>query len=508
MPGFGAWDALFADVAEVLAERGAASEWLTGLCDSPSVDVLARLATENGNLAFDRQPPEVVDAAVASPEWRIRRYWVEYQRGMSLAQWERLIRDEPSLDWQRVFMGYHTGRHAPRPAAEWFARRAADPDPLVRLRALWFRGLPQEVAVALAADPDPEVRREVCHRAWHEAGEEGRAALLADPDPRVRKVAREMAGDEPPLSPGEFATLAERDRVDGLRERGVDAELLRHLAVHPDPELRRYAAGDRLAPELLAALAEDPDEDVRAEIVVREDVPDEVRDRAAAGLSPGRKYWSLTWVEDLHDDPAAMRRLAASASVPVRRDVARARTLPPDVLALLARDPDGLVRSHLAHCNEAPPAELLLAAAKAHWTDPAPVLRRPGFPLAALHGGLAEDPDPKVRRLALYAADCTPETVERLADDPDRLVHEPAAADPRLPAAALRRLLDTAGTDVSAGFETNGLRRALTRNPALPVPVLIGLLRDRGQARGAAANPAIPVAVALRMIDLAAAARE
>ncbi|MFD7729130.1 hypothetical protein ACFV6F_01925 [Kitasatospora phosalacinea] len=157
-----------------------------------------------------------------------------------------------------------------------------------------------------------------------------------------------------------------------------------------------------------------------------------------------------------------------------------------DVLVRLARDPDGLVRSHLAHGNEAPPAELLLAAAEGYWTDP----------------------DPKVRRLALYAADCTPETVERLADDPDRLVHEPAAADPRLPAAALRRLLDTAGTDVSAGFETNGLRRALARNPALPVPVLIGLLRDREQAGAAAANPAIPVAVALRMIDLAAAARE
>ncbi|GLW71560.1 hypothetical protein Kpho02_38590 [Kitasatospora phosalacinea] len=504
MPESGEWDALFAGVEEVLAEGEVAFEWLQGLSASRSVEVLARLATENRYLAYDRQPPEVVDAAVACPDWRIRRYWVENQRGMSLAQWERLIRDEPPLDWQRTFMAYHTRQHAPRPTAQWFARRAADPDPRVRLRTLWFRGLPAEVAVALAADPDPQVRREVCLHAWYEAGEASRAALLADPDPRVREAAREEEGGEPRLSLAEFAALDAEDRLDELHEQGAAEELLRHLAVHPDPKLRRYAAGARLDPELLAALAADPDEDVRAEIAVREDVPDAVRDRAAAGLPPDRKFWHLKWVEDLHDDPAAMRRLAASASVPVRRSVAEARTLPPDVLARLAHDPVSGVRDAITAHNEAAPPELLLEAART-WNYPGSVLHHPHFPFDRLRAAWADDPEPTVRRLALYAPDCTPELVERLAEDPDERVHQRAAADPRLPAAALRRLLDTTGSDVRAGFETDGLRRALARNPALPVPVLIGLLRDREQARAAAANPAVPAAVALRMIDLAAA---
>ncbi|MFF4341469.1 hypothetical protein ACFY00_16225 [Kitasatospora sp. NPDC001540] len=503
MPEFGEWNGLFEGV-DVTGMRWA---WLSGLSRHPALDVRVRLAPLMPYMAMDgRHPPEVVEAAVACPDWRVRRYWVENQRGMSLAQWERLIRDEPSLDWQRTFMAHHTGQHAPRPTAEWFARRAADPDPRVRLRTLWFRGRPGEVAVALAADPDPQVRREVCLHAWHEAGEAGRAALLADPDPQVREAAREMAEDEPPLSSAEFAALDAEDRLDELAERGAEEELLRHLAVHPDPGLRRYAARAQLDPELLAALAADPEEDVRAEIV-REDVPDAVRDRAAQGLPPDRKFWHLKWVEDLHDDPAAMRRLATSASVPVRRSVARARTLPPDILALLARDPDSGVRTAITAHNEAAPPELLLEAART-WHHHEEVLRHPNFPSDRLRAAWADDPEPTVRRLALHAADCTPELVERLADDPDRLVHAPAAADPRLPAAALRRLLETAGSDVSAGFETDGLRRALTRNPALPVPVLIGLLRDRGQAQAAAANPAIPAAVALRMIDLAAAARE
>ncbi|WP_033253577.1 hypothetical protein [Kitasatospora phosalacinea] len=66
------------------------------------MEVPVRLTAENSNLAFDRQPPEVVDAAVASPEWRIRRYRLEHQRGTGLARWERLVRDEPPLDRRRI----------------------------------------------------------------------------------------------------------------------------------------------------------------------------------------------------------------------------------------------------------------------------------------------------------------------------------------------------------------------------------------------------------------------
>ncbi|GLW71559.1 hypothetical protein Kpho02_38580 [Kitasatospora phosalacinea] len=507
MPEFGEWDGLFEGI-DVTGMRWA---WLSGLSGHPAPDVRVRLAPLLFSMAMDEgQPPEVVDAAVASPDWRVRRYWAEYQRGMTLAQWVRLL-DFDGPDWQQRALRHFARRNAPRPPAQWFARRAADPDPRVRLRTLWFRGLPGEVAVALAADPDSGVRAEVCGCAWEHLGAEQRAVLATDPDPGVREAAQGQVESERPLSPAEFEELDENGRIKAVHLREVEEELARHLVDHPDPKLRRFLAGRPLPPDVLAALAADPDEDVRAEIVARPDTPEELRARACTGLPPNKPSWDLRWVEELHGDPEAMRRLAASASAAVRRSVARARTLPPDVLARLAHDPVSSVRTAITAHNEAAPPELLLEAART-WNYPGSVLHHPHFPFDRLRAAWADDPEPTVRRLALYAPDCTPELVERLAEDPDERVHQRAAADPRLSPATVLRLLDATEADYRATLETPGLpvphtyelRRAVIRNPRLPVPVLIGLLRDREQAQAAAANPAVPAAVAHRLVDLVA----
>jgi hypothetical protein len=56
------------------------------------------------------------------------------------------------------------------------------------------------------------------------------------------------------------------------------------------------------------------------------------------------RAYALWWVAALHDDPDAMRLLAASLNLWIRRGVARAPRLPQDVAALLARDEDPRAR--------------------------------------------------------------------------------------------------------------------------------------------------------------------
>ncbi|MGW2426565.1 hypothetical protein ACWC0C_46735 [Streptomyces sp. NPDC001709] len=77
-------------------------------------------------------------------------------------------------------------------------------------------------------------------------------------------------------------------------------------------------------------------------------------------FDPTSMSHTLPWVEDLHGDAHAMRRLAASSHPLVRRSVARARHLPPDVVARLARDEDRVVRLFLAESCQDAPADMLL----------------------------------------------------------------------------------------------------------------------------------------------------
>jgi hypothetical protein len=69
---------------------------------------------------------------------------------------------------------------------------------------------------------------------------------------------------------------------------------------------------------------------------------------------------ALWWVGALHDSPDAMRQLASSPKLWIRRSVARAPHLPPYVAGLLARDEDRIVHLFLAEsCDDAPPDMLL-----------------------------------------------------------------------------------------------------------------------------------------------------
>ncbi|MFJ9340397.1 hypothetical protein ACIRP0_14035 [Streptomyces sp. NPDC101733] len=136
---------------------------------------------------------------------------------------------------------------------------AADPSPLVRGFLAMNRYAPPAVRAALAGDPRAEVRQAIAVE-WPDAPEEVRRALLTDPDAGVRGAACRAA---PP------------------------ADLLEALLA--DPETRasvvRYVDLGR-APEAVAALAADPDADVRAAVARHPDLPGPLNERLAKDPDP------------------------------------------------------------------------------------------------------------------------------------------------------------------------------------------------------------------------------
>ncbi|MFJ4851099.1 hypothetical protein [Streptomyces sp. NPDC088733] len=246
-------------------------------------------------------------------------------------------------------------------------------------------------------------------------------------------------------------------------------------------------------------LAQDPRDDIRSVVALRPDLTEKQRASLRHDFDPTLMSRTLPWVEDLHGDADAMRRLAASSHPLVRRSVARARHLPPDVVARLAQDEDRVVRLFLAESCEDAPADMLLEVWR--WWDgsfshPGRPRSHPNFPRTGLLRHIA-DPSGRMRRLALDDPESTPADVARLARDPEAEVRRRAAEDPRVSAADAVRLLNDPDGSV---------RSAAVRNPRLPARVLAGLLHDRDTASAAVTNPAIPVPVLHRILTVAAAA--
>ncbi|MBR7831439.1 hypothetical protein KDK95_34375, partial [Actinospica sp. MGRD01-02] len=144
----------------------------------------------------------------------------------------------------------------------------------------------------------------------------------------------------------------------GLREQlAVDAQ--HHAAARAHRE--RKAAG-------LAARTGSPPPTTSAEIAaMAANVPE---------IDPGHVTHALDWVEALHGDGDAMRQLAASTNLWIRRSVARAPRLPEDVADRLARDEDRIVRLFLAESCDDAPAQMLLEV----WTWWTGSLSFPGRP--------------------------------------------------------------------------------------------------------------------------------
>ncbi|MFF1716778.1 PE-PGRS family protein [Streptomyces sp. NPDC058268] len=486
-----AWASLFRGEKH---SDGVREAWAHGLALNPATpdDLRGDLLGLSHHLLWRPLPTVVVEAAIVHPDWKVRQLLAEAQPGLTADQWTRLILGEENSRRRWILSMIAADRRDVLDEAVQ-QRLAADPSAQVREEAARLTGLPARILTALATDPEPAVRAEACRAAWPHLDEPARRRLLTDPDSKVRATALLRHHQDHPLSRSVFDAEGLTDGALGscLLER----DLAEHLAHHGDEAQRGSLAGNPcLDPDLVALLARDLDERVRDVVARRPDLTEEQRAAIPLTFDPGTHHHSLDWVEALHHDPAAMRRLATSAHPLVRRSVARARRLPPDVVELLARDEDRVVQLFLAESCDDAPADMLLRVWQ-WWTGSLTAPDRPrGHPNFPRTGLLryADDPNPRMRRLAPDDPESTPELVERLSRDPSEEVRHRAATDPRLTVASAIRLLDD---------PRDSVRHAAARHPRLPALVLVRLLGDRDTAQDAARHPALPVAVIRQMIE-------
>ncbi|WP_406134289.1 PE-PGRS family protein [Streptomyces zaomyceticus] len=502
-----AWESLFGRMRTSGRLR---DMWAEGLARNPSTPDELR----TGLLGFSRSllwcplPEAIVEAAMAHPEPKLRHLLAEVQPNITPGQWARLILDEQDDRKRSNLTWIAADRRAEFPAGA-YERLAADPSAPVRAEVARLVGLPVPLLVALTADDDAAVRAAACRRAWPHLDAPARGGLLDDPDRRVRVEALLRYHQDHPMPRSVFDTevIGDIGTVGGIGTVGdtgdaggrttstclLARDLAEHLALHDDPARRRALAGNpRLDPDLIDLLSRDSDATVRFAVSTRPDLTEEQRACIAVDFDPSRHDTPLDWIVALHDDPAAMRRLSASSHPLVRRSVARARRLPPDVVERLADDEDRVVQLFLAESCDDAPADTLLRVWR-WWTGSLSHPDRPhGHPNFPRHDLVrhADGPDPRMRRLALDDPESTPELVERFSRDSHEEVRHRAAVDPRLSAASAVRLLDDPHEHI---------RRAAAAHPRLPARVLVRLLRSEA-AETAAGNPALPVPVIERMI--------
>ncbi|MEU4348215.1 PE-PGRS family protein [Streptomyces sp. NPDC023838] len=473
--------------------------WAHGLALNPATpdDLLARLLGLSHHMMWRPLPTAVVEAAMVHPDPKVRQHLAEVQPNITTEQWARLIlgEEEPRNRWILTLLAADRQVELTDAAYE---QLAADPSARIREEAARLAGLPVRTLTALTADVAWSVRAAACPRAWPYLGSVARRALLDDASGKVRIEALLQYHREHPMARSAFG--AKGLEATELQSRAVktcrlERSLTEHLAHHGESAQRCMLAGNpHLDPDLVNILAHDPDEKVRSAVAVRSDLTEEQRAAIDIDFDPRVHHYPLDWVVALHEDPAEMRRLAASSHPLVRRSVARARRLPPDVVELLARDEDRVVQLFLAESCDDAPADMLMRVWQ-WWTGSLSTPDRPhGHPDFPRTGLLryADDPNPRMRQLALDDPKSTAGLVERFSRDSDEEVRHRAAKDPRLTPASAVRLLDDPHEHI---------RGAAARHPGLPARVLIRLLRDRDTAQDAAQHPALPVRVMEQMLQ-------
>ncbi|MGH4030954.1 HEAT repeat domain-containing protein [Actinomycetota bacterium Odt1-20B] len=484
----------------VLTEGPAPSErlremWAHGLARNPAAPagLRAHLIGRSHHVMWSPLPSAVVDAALAHPEWKVRELLADAQPNISPEQWARLILGEQDPRRRWVLTSVAVDRRTELTGAA-YEELATDSSARVRGEAARLTGLPVHHITALVADTDPSVRAFACRRAWPHLSASERAALLDDPDGEVRVEALLRHHEEHPMPRSVFEAAHLNDRA--LERCRLAPDLAEHVARHGSSAQRSsLARNSHLPAGLVALLAQDPDESVRFTTSLRADLTEGRRADIDIDFDPGGHYHALDWVVALHDDPAAMRRLAASSHPLVRRSVARATHLPPDVVTRLADDEDRVVQLFLAESCDDAPAEMLLRVWQ-WWTGSFSHPDRPrDHPRFPRHDLLryADDPNPRMRQLALDDPQSTPELVERLSRDDDADVRHRAAQAPRLTLTSAVRLLDD---------PKDAVRRAAAQHPHLPTPVVVKLLSDVETAQEAARRPSLPLPVMEQLLRL------
>lgn len=320
---------------------------------------------------------------------------------------------EMARDWNWE-LRYVAASHPKVPVAA-LRRLARDDVPEVRSAVARAEAAPAAVLETLASDDDVWVRRNAASNRSATVGV--LEVLLGD---RRAAVRAEAAANE--TTPAEMAAGRMRDRTAAVRSevaaRQVGAEVLAVLAEDPDETVRqRVAWNDRTAPEVLATLAGDRDGEVSA----------------AAASNP-------------NTPPDTLRMQAGDDYSWVRSCVAANECCPREVRVMLAGDSDPEVRCYAAECAALPQAQLEALAADEVWEV------RAGAALNTRSSGrllavLAADPHSHVRSCVCENDNAPLGLVDALKSDPDYWVRAAATE------ARQRRGAQTA-PDTASGPET------------------------------------------------------
>lgn len=368
-----------------------------------------------------------------------------------------------------------------------FERLLGDADPQVREHLAESDHVPADLRARLAADENPKVRATLAQW-WTTAPEPVRRMLLTDPDDSVRAAAcatyfRRIPHPVPPVDLVPELLADPVTRAGAVRHCTLDTAAARRLAEDPDDDVRaELAEHPDLPPELRDRLAEDPNQRVALRVFARQDTPEPTR--AAIHARILSDVPPLDWLEDHEalDDDALEREILGelaraelgtlrlpwvtadplpyvdSPYVCFRASAAMSEQLPPPLVARLLDDEESSVRTAMAlHARDRIDPDTAERIDRTFRPDKV-VRWRPAddFPLPAdVLRRLATDADPRMRQLAPRDPDLPVELARRLAADPDHMVRRTIAAHPRLPAEELTRLLADPSEFVAATAAAN-----------------------------------------------------
>jgi hypothetical protein len=377
-----------------------------------------------------------------------------------------------------------------------------DPEPQVRTELAESRHTPSDLRARLAADPEPDIRATLA-RYWTQAPEEVRRILLTDPEPVVRAAACStyFARRPHPVPPADLLPTLLADpvtRAGAVIHAVLDADTLRRLAEDPNDDVRaELARHPDLPPPVRDILALDPALNVRIKVFARPDTPEHLRaqihasvhelSHATADPRPGADAATLRRCFDNAFAPTELRTLHLdwvtadplphidSPYVCFRVSAACNKSLPADAVARLLDDEKEIVRLTMAetapHLVDPATAETIERRYRGRdkftmWWDDAEVL---AFPPETLRR-FATDAEPRLRSFAPRDPDLPSELTEKLACDP-----------------------------------ADRARRAVARHRNLPLPALLRLLADSSEhvAEAAGASPFLPVEHMERLLAMA-----
>ncbi|MGW3412152.1 hypothetical protein [Streptomyces sp. NPDC000888] len=413
---------------------------------------------------------------------------------------------------------------------------------------------PAELVDAMINHPDFRVRGSIAE-SWN-ADPADRARLVDDPEPKVRMAL--ASGPEPfrmdvaPLPDAAYERLLSDPDKDvrywAVRSRSIPPRILAGYADHADPAVRAAVCGawDGLTPATREALLADPDTEVRRAAARRACVDD-------AALTDELLDTLDKWPrEDVlmkgRLSRATAERLVASEDSEERHAVASNPSLPPDLVARLASDPEhhvrlaisvrpGLTEDERAAIDYGVDPKDRPGPVRWVWNlgaDDIDVLRRCAtsshvllrrsaaanrhLPVDLVEP-LAHDEDFAVRLLTCEYQPSTPadallrmvlewsgytradmlarpqfprKGLVRYAEDENPSVRMLAVYDPDASPELIERLSHDAST---------GVRYTAAGDPRLPLARIEELLTESDTAQPAAGNPALPVEVMHRLLD-------